>query len=235
MNTLETADPDYGASDHYLGEKGAEYFAWQRGSGMFGAKINSHKFAHWIRPTDTVIDFGCGGGFLLKTLECGERIGIEINPFAREHAASLGIKCFADASQVPDGVADVIVSDHALEHVPFPIGALRELRKKLKPTGQLALCVPINNWRHDRDYDPNDPNHHLHTWTPQLLGNTLVESGFEVVQVRARIFAWPGRWTVATYGRLPYWMFRQICYWYGLVRGFGWEIIALARPRKDTP
>ena len=199
--------PSYGTSDHYLGEKGKEYWSWQRGSGMFGARINSHKFRHLIRPSDTVIDFGCGGGFLLKTLECMERIGVEINPSAREHATSLGIKCYSEVSQVPDAAADVIVSDHALEHVPYPIGALKELRPKLKPDGRLALCVPINNWRLDKKYDPHDPNHHLHTWTPQLLGNSLSDAGYEVLEIYARIFAWPGKWTVATYGRLPYWMF----------------------------
>jgi SAM-dependent methyltransferase len=168
----------------------------------------------------------------LKTLECRERIGVEINPFAREHAESLGIKCYSDVSQVPDGVADLIVSDHALEHVPYPIGALTDLRRKLKADGRIALCVPIDNWRHEKIFKPDDPNHHLHTWTPQLLGNTLTDAGYEVLEIYARTFAWPGRWTVATYGRLPYWVFRQICFWYGFVRGFGWEVLALARPRS---
>jgi SAM-dependent methyltransferase len=230
-DSLTHESPSYGASDHYLGDKGKEYWAWQRGSGMFGARINAHKFRHLVRPVDTVIDFGCGGGFLLKTLECKQRIGIEINPYAREHAIALGILCYSDISQVPDATADLVVSDHALEHVPFPIGALRELRDKLKPEGRLALCVPINNWRHDRTYDPNDPNHHLHTWTPQLLGNSLHDAGYEVVEIYQRTFAWPGRLTVAAYGRLPYWMFRRICFCYGSLTGKGWEILALARPR----
>src|SRR5260370_4906836 len=119
--------PTYGSSSHYLGEKGKEYFAWQSGGGVFGARINAHKFRHHIRPEDTVLDFGCGGGFLLKHLNCARRIGVEINPVAREHAVSLGVAGYAEVSEVPDQVADVIVSDHALEHVPFPIGALPRL------------------------------------------------------------------------------------------------------------
>jgi SAM-dependent methyltransferase len=224
--------PSYGTSDHYLGEKGEEYFAWQGGGGMFAGRINAHKFKHLIRPEHTVLDFGCGGGFLLKNLDCAGRVGVEINPAARRNAIGLGCECYASVAEVPDAVADVIVTDHALEHVPYPIGALSELRTKLKPDGILALYVPIDNWRHQRAYDPNDLNHHLHTWTPQLMGNTLGEAGFEVVSVWARVSAWPGKWTVATYGRLPFWMFRSICRIYGALTGKGQEVGAIARPKR---
>ena len=224
----------YGASDHYLGDKGEAYFAWQSGAGLFGGRINAHKFAHLIKPSDIVIDFGCGGGFLLRNLTCAHRVGIEINPAGRRHAVELGVECFADTSQVPDGIADVVLSDHALEHVPFPIGALRELRHKLKPEGIVALCVPIDNWRHQKRYDANDANHHLHTWTPQLLGNSLAEAGYDVLSVYARNFAWPGRWTVAAYGRLPFTLFRTICYVYSILSGKGWEVLAVARPVRTS-
>jgi hypothetical protein len=63
------------------------------------------------------------------------------------------------------------------------------------------------------------------------MGNTLVESGFDVEHVYSRISAWPGRWTVACYGRLPYWMFRAICFSYGWLTGKGWEVLAVARPK----
>lgn len=224
------AAPSYGTSDHYTGEKGAEYFAWQSAGGEFGARINAHKFQHLIKPTDTVIDFGCGGGFLLNAIPCARRIGVEINPVAREYARAHGVECHGRTEDVADGLADIVVSDHALEHVPFPIGALQELRRKLKATGTLSICVPIDNWRRQRVFNPNDRNHHLHTWTPQLLANTLREAGFEIVDVRARVFAWPGRWTVATYGRLPFWAFTAICYSYGTLTGQGWEVLATCRP-----
>lgn len=226
-------DPTYGASDHYLGTKGEEYFSWQGAGGPFAARINERKFVHFVRPGHTVIDFGCGGGFLLARLNCQRRIGIEINPIARRNAEDLGIDCVASADCLEDGVADVVITDHALEHVPFPIGALQELRAKLKPGGVLVVCVPIDNWCIQREYDPNDLHHHLHTWTPQLLGNTLAEAGFEIVSVEARIFAWPGRWTVACYGRLPYFIFRMICWIYGCATGRGREIIAVAKPRVE--
>ncbi|HEX5215391.1 MAG TPA: class I SAM-dependent methyltransferase [Vicinamibacterales bacterium] len=225
----ETGRPEYGASDHYLGDKGKEYFSWQDGGALFAGKINAHKFRDLIKPSDTVLDFGCGGGGLLANLSCARKVGVEINPAAREVARSRGIECYAAISDVPDAMADVIVSDHALEHVPFPIAALRELRGKLKSDGVLSICVPIDNWRHQNKYNPDDQNHHLHTWTAQLLGNTLFEAGFQVVSIHSRIFAWPGGWTVAAYGRLPYALFRAICYSYGAATGKGWETLSVAK------
>ena len=58
----------------------------------------------------------------------------------------------------------------------------------------------------------------------------LGRAGYEVIDVHARVFAWPGRLTVAAYGRLPFWMFRAICYWYGTLTGQGWEVLATCRP-----
>ena len=224
--------PQYGGAGQYLDKQGEEYFAWQNSASLFRGKINSHKFQHLVQPEFTVLDFGCGGGGLLQSLACARKIGVEINPAALKELEASGIESYADAADVPDGIADLIVSDHALEHVPYPIAALAALRPKLKPTGILSVCVPIDNWRSQRHYQVDDQNHHLYTWTPQSFGNCLYEAGYEVVEVRARISQWPGRWTVATYGRLPFWMFRTICYVYGSLTGNGAEILAVAKPRK---
>jgi SAM-dependent methyltransferase len=229
MNT-----PTYGVADHYLGDKGVEYFGWQRQGGDFAGRINTHKFKHLIRPNDTVVDFGCGAGFLLRNLVCEKRIGIEVNPIARDFVRSNGIECYSTAAELPDGCADVIVSDHALEHVPYPIGALQELHGKLKENGLLAICVPHNNYWEDRTYRADDQNHHLHSWTCQTFGNTLWEAGYEIVSIANRTHAWPGRWTVACYGRLPLWLFDTVCTTYGLVAGKGQQVFAVARRRKSV-
>ena len=57
-------------SDHY----DDNYFEWQRKSGIFGGLANTFKFKRSITSTDTVIDFGCGGGFLLLNLNCSNRL-----------------------------------------------------------------------------------------------------------------------------------------------------------------
>jgi len=219
----------YGASEHYLGARGEEYFSWQSAGGSFRARIDSHDYRHLVRPGDTVLDFGCGGGFLLASLDCARRLGVEINPIARAHANELGIECHESIEEIPEAIADVIISNHALEHVPYPIAALKDLRRRLKVGGTLGMVLPIDNWQIQKRYDPADINHHLHTWTAQLIGNTLVEAGFEQFGIKFRVNARPGSWTMATYGRLPFWLFKAICYGYGLLTGKGRELVVTGK------
>ena len=185
--------PTYGTSIHYDSTRGPEYFRYQEVIGANSGLLDAMKFAPYVRPTDDVLDFGCGAGHLLDALHCNRKIGIEINSVAREAATNRGLTCYADMSEVPARSVDVAISNHALEHVPYPIGALREIRRALRQGGSLVLCVPIDDWRATKKYDPKDVNHHLNTWTPQLLGNTLREAGFAVDRDSIRILthAWP--------------------------------------------
>lgn len=196
--------PTYGTSTHYDGDSGDRYFDWQDEHGALRGRINARKFCDYIQQRDVVLDFGCGGGHLLKALTCQSRVGVDVNPNALESARSLGIECFADIANVPDRTADVAISNHALEHVPYPIEALRQIRRALKPSGRLLLYVPIDDWRTQKAWDPQDINHHLNTWSPLLLGNTLDEAGFDVAGGTLSVVthAWPPRWH-KLYARSP--------------------------------
>jgi SAM-dependent methyltransferase len=201
-----------GGSEHYRGEAGSRYFDWQDKNGEVSGKIEARKFKAYVKASDAVLDFGCGGGHVLRNLNCARRIGVEINPAARSVAVRGGVECHESASDVPDNSFDVVISNHALEHVPFPVATIRALRSKLKTSGVLMLCVPIDDWRTQQKYDRQDINHHLHTWTPQLLGNTLFEAGFtpEQFSIRLLTHAWfPG--TARVYGKLPELIFDSLC------------------------
>jgi SAM-dependent methyltransferase len=206
-------EPGYGGSNHYLGTEGERYFAWQNSRANIGGRIEALKFRAHIKPSDCVLDFGCAAGFTLKNLQCARRLGVEINPAARRAAVETGIEVYATAAEVPDGVADVVISNHALEHVPYPVEALRQLRAKLKPAGELVLVLPLDDWRTQKVYDPADINHHLHTWTPQLLGNTMQEAGFDPRNIQIRVFthAWfPG--SHSCFGKIPQGLFDGLCW-----------------------
>lgn len=187
--------PTYGTSLHYAAGKGEEYFRYQDLIGSTGGVLEAAKFAPYIPLAADVLDFGCGAGHLLAELKCAGKVGVEINPVARSEVSKKGLTCYADLSEVPHSSVDVAISNHALEHVPYPIAALREIRRSLRPGGKLILCVPIDDWRASKAYVASDINHHLNTWTPQLLGNTLVEAGYEVRTSSIRILthAWPPR------------------------------------------
>ena len=56
-----------------------KYFAWQKYVGKFGGQANKIKFDEIISENEKVLDFGCGGGYLLSSYENIEKYGVEIN------------------------------------------------------------------------------------------------------------------------------------------------------------
>jgi SAM-dependent methyltransferase len=209
----------YGASERYAGLQGEAYFAYQKSIAESRGALLALKFEPFVRPVDCVLDFGCGGGYLLTALNCAQRIGVEINPAARSQALKNGIQCHSALDTVTDGIADVVISNHALEHVPFPIEALCQIRRKMKPGATFVLCVPADDWRTQKHYDPNDLNHHLHTWTPLLLGHSLSEAGFRVRSndITVLTHAWPPR-VDALWSLLPRAAFDMVCGVFAVVR-----------------
>jgi SAM-dependent methyltransferase len=217
----------YGGLDHYKDERGAAYYQYQRQGGLQRGTINARKFEAHIASSDTVLDFGCGGGSLLASLNCQRRIGVEINPAARQEASALNIEVYETLAQVDDGTVHKIISNHALEHVPYPLQALRECRTKLVPGGTLILCVPIDDWRMQRAVNVQDINRHLYTWTPLLLGNLLDEAGYKIESVKVYTHAWPPHWERLD-RLLPVSLFDAVCTLYSALKHRR-QLIAVAR------
>ena len=202
---------DYGKSEFYQGKKGETYFSAQNQGGSAHGDMDSWKFAEWISEGDSVLDFGCGAGWMLKSLQAGHRTGVELNPAAIEACRGNGIEVFPDLSALPPGrTFSRIISHHCLEHIPYPIEALRSLRERLSDDGRMIIVVPIDDWRVQRDFTGCDKDHHLHTWTPRLLANTLAEAGFECERCDVLTNAWPWRWQMF-HRVLPRWAFQWLC------------------------
>jgi len=62
----------YGFSGRYTGLKGEEYFRYLNDFACRGGELNKRKFTPYISPTDNVLDFGCGAGWLLAALQCAK-------------------------------------------------------------------------------------------------------------------------------------------------------------------
>src|SRR5438874_1179548 len=145
MNT--NTKTQYGTSEHYQGEQGKAYFAYQNRFAALGARLNVQKFASLVQQFDRVLDFGCGGGWVLRELACRERVGIELNEHAHSVCETNQIKVYKRIADVVERDFDVVVSHHCLEHVPYPTEALRALRDLLSTVGKLIIVVPIDDWR----------------------------------------------------------------------------------------
>jgi SAM-dependent methyltransferase len=216
---------DAAVGKHYRGELGSEYFAWQVEGARLSAEIDLAKFDRHVTSNDVIVDFGCGAAYLLELLPARQRLGIEPNEAAREAARARGLEVVASTADVGDGYADVVISNHALEHTLSPWQELHGIRRILKPGGRLVLWLPLDDWRTQRR-PRHDINHHLYTWTPLLLSNLLEEADFEVREVRVVTNAWP-MFRGPLFRRLPRWGFDAIAHGWALATRHR-QVMALA-------
>lgn len=166
-----------------------DYFDRQKGIGELEGETGLFKFKDYIKPTDIVIDFGCGGGYLLKRLSCNRKIGIEPNKTAQETAKRNDIEVYSSIEEIPDNFADAVISNHVLEHVLCPFESLSLLKRKVKFGGKLIFVVPHQTPR--EAFRENDINQHLYTWNPLTLGNLFKAAGYNVVKVDTIRHTWP--------------------------------------------
>lgn len=225
--TIAMLEPNRKVSPHYLGERGARYAQWQLESASAMGETNARKFRRFVDAGDTVLDFGCGGGFTLVALRCARRLGIDPNEAALKVARANGIETFQSTAMVSPASVDVVITNHALEHTTRPLDELLSMRSVLKPTGRLVVVLPIDDWRTQQRYLPSDISHHLYAWTPQLLGNLLSDAGFRLQSVRILTHAWPPGFRILRH--LPAPMFDALCIPWAILRRRR-QLLAVAVP-----
>jgi len=107
-----------------------------------------------IKPGERVVDIGSGAGFdslIAARLigSTGQVIGVDMTPSmlskARHAATEAGLdnvefrEGYGEELPVPDGWADVVISNGVLNLMPDKSAALQEMARILKPTGRLQI------------------------------------------------------------------------------------------------
>jgi ubiquinone/menaquinone biosynthesis C-methylase UbiE len=101
-----------------------------------------------IRPTDTVLEIGCGSGLFTRSLatRCERLIAHDLDPrYVAQTKAKLSDLSnieylIGDARDLQlDAVADVIVLISVLPEIPEPLRALEACRRALKPGGRIVI------------------------------------------------------------------------------------------------
>jgi 2-polyprenyl-3-methyl-5-hydroxy-6-metoxy-1,4-benzoquinol methylase len=85
-----------------------------------------------LKPSDTILDFGCGGGHFVRYLRSQ---GYNARGFD-EYSAD-----YADRSALDDRY-DCIISQDVIEHVPAPHELLEQFARLIKPAGLISLGTP---------------------------------------------------------------------------------------------
>ena len=146
----------------------------------------------FVRSLDEVgsaLDLGCGDGRLSAELKARQLTAADVSAVALERArgrlpeARL-VELEPDAPlPLADNSFDLVLSSETIEHVRDVQHFLSEVRRVLRPGGELALTTPAARPL-DAPEDPLSP--HLHRFTRRTLIRALSELGFEVVSLRRR-------------------------------------------------
>ena len=111
---------------------------------------------HWLenlQPSQRVLDLGCGSGSL-NYAHYGTLNVFGVDVVFPKSASRRLIAVSADGHRLPFAAAsfDLIISQHSLEHVHDAGAVLREMRRVLKPGGNLYIAVPESTSLTDRLY-----------------------------------------------------------------------------------
>ena len=146
-------------------------------------------FSQWIRPSDRVLDLGCGYCQFINHIVCTEKYGMDLNPSAAGHAEKNVIVLQQDCSTpwpFEDNFLDAIFTSNFLEHLPTK-GALentlREAIRCLKPGGTLIALGPNIRYLAGHYWDFFD--HHL-ALSDKSVVEVLEKTGFAVLECFSR-------------------------------------------------
>lgn len=129
-----------------------------------------------------LLEVGCGSGGMLPVLaRHGHVCGLELDEAMRARAAARGYE--VREGWLPDGLPPAYSNFHliglfdVLEHVEDHTAALRALRQRVVPGGQIMLTVPAYAFL----WSGHDVvNHHYRRYTRTGLVGALAASGWQV-------------------------------------------------------
>ena len=146
-----------------------------------------------IIPNGKILDVGCGSGdFLLLMKSLGMKCyGIEPGSFNDDFAKynKLNIKRGSlEEIKFPSNFFDVITLNHVFEHVKSPKEVLKELKRILKPNGDLIIGIPQCDSLAFKIFKENwvqlDTPRHLFIYSPNVLKKYAENTGFKINKMR---------------------------------------------------
>lgn len=140
-----------------------------------------------------ILDIGCASGYFLNAMrQLGWQVyGVEPSPEAAHKASEVeGAQIKQGVLQPNDyeaGTFDVVTLWSVLEHLHDPLGTLNTVRRILKPSGHLHICVPnfrsLERYMFGPKWFGLDVPRHLYHFDPKSLIRLLTHSGFRVSQL----------------------------------------------------
>jgi SAM-dependent methyltransferase len=149
------------------------------------------------KASGKILDFGCGTGHFLNEMKRSgwKTTGVEVNKKARGHAISrFGLEVLPpDATgSLQSNEYDCITLWHVLEHFHDPHGYFTEIKRLLKPTGNVIVALPNSDSfdaRHyGKDWAAFDVPRHLWHFSPSTFSRFAEKAGFRVTSFKVLPF-----------------------------------------------
>jgi 2-polyprenyl-3-methyl-5-hydroxy-6-metoxy-1,4-benzoquinol methylase len=170
-----------------------------------GRLITYRRFLRELEPfrkTNRILEIGSGFGYFLNEAKAQnwEATGIELSPFSVKHAREtydadvlLGTLEEHFEALLEKGPYDAVALWNVFEHLPDPVGMLRQFNKLLRPGGAVIIKVPDGRaismkprtfggrlWQQEylRKYFPIHAHMHLVHLTPESFAKMAKLAGF---------------------------------------------------------
>jgi ubiquinone/menaquinone biosynthesis C-methylase UbiE len=179
-----------------------DYDAWIASDFKDQYAVNWKILSQYVRPAHRVLDVGCGPGSLSIRLarQCREVCGVDVTPemirVAQEKLTDAAANVSfheGDACALPfaSGSFDTVMSVNALQTMDQPDAAIAEMRRVLRPGGELLLIAYcygdsslLENTALMRWAAKYGGNVQWHSFTFEQLAALLPAKGFEVVETQ---------------------------------------------------
>jgi 2-polyprenyl-3-methyl-5-hydroxy-6-metoxy-1,4-benzoquinol methylase len=169
-----------------------------------------------VQPGARVLDLGCGAGEFATALRAAgaDPVGVDVAREPLRRAAlrdpTLDLRLWEPGTPLPadDAVFDVAWAGEVLEHVVDLAPWLSEVRRALRPAGELLVTTPhhgpgrllalaLSRRRFAEHFEPRSD--HVRFFSPATLRELLEDLGFDVVELRPALW----RTTILARARRP--------------------------------
>ena len=180
-------------------EHNHSYDAYWDHRGASGNRYRYGVFVHWVAPGSTVLDAGCGDGFLgerlIKEKQCTVT-GMDLSQVALERAKQRGLTVVQGSLDQPlqfaEGAFEYVIASESLEHIIHSEEALKELYRICRRA--VIISVPNTGfWRYRWQLlmgkFPKQwiihPWEHIRFWTIGDFHTMVRGLGLKIVEVKA--------------------------------------------------
>lgn len=144
-------------------------------SSRFHLQRVNEEFAAGVNEGDLVLDAGAGMQPYAPLFKHARYESVDFAKVDKTYAPQTYI-CDLLELPVEDDRFDHVVLNQVLEHLPDPIGVLKELRRVLKPGGRIICTCPLFYEEHEKPYD-------FFRYTQFAHRMMFEEAGFDVTSI----------------------------------------------------